>query len=74
MTQNWGVKPGQPVPIEKRREMAKQVLEGLVFFAVIISTDPEKKKALARLQELRLEIQEQLDILAPGWADVEASE
>lgn len=65
----WGIKLGEPVSPEKCREIAKQIFEGLVFFAILKSTDPEKEKALARMTELRLELQEQLDILAPGYAE-----
>lgn len=40
-----------------------QVFKGLVFFAILRSTDPEKQKALDKLQELRVQVIEQLDII-----------
>jgi len=49
------------------RGKARAVIGGLMFFAVLRSPTPEKKKALARLQEIRLEVQELMDLLAPGW-------
>ena len=65
----WNIKPGEPVDPAKTREIAHQIWKGLVFFNLLKTRDPEKKKALERLTELRLEIQNQLDILAPGYLE-----
>lgn len=55
---------------KKNREYAKGIIKGLIWFAILRSTDEKKAKALARLDELRLEIQEILDVIAPGWGEV----
>jgi len=80
----WNVKAGQPVdPATTRkiakeiwkglvyfaRKIAKEIWKGLVYFAILKTHDPKKKAALERLTELRLEVQEQLDVLAPGYLE-----
>lgn len=67
---SWGVKPGEPIPPEKLKERAQALFKELVFWNLLLGGNPEKKKAIDRMVELRLKIQEQLDILAPGWAEV----
>ena len=49
------------------KEKALALFKALAWFAMLKSTDPEKQKALDRLQELRIEVQNILDVLAPGW-------
>ena len=65
----WNVRPGEPVDPEKAKKIAYQVWKGLVFFNLMRTRDPKKKAALGRLIQLRLEIQEQLDVLAPGYLE-----
>ena len=66
----WGIRPGEPIPPEKLKERALALFKELLFWNLVRTQDPEKRKALDRMIELRLEIQEQMDILAPGWAEV----
>ena len=49
------------------REKARSTVHGLMWFAMLRSTDPEKQKALDRLHELRIGVQDIMDVLAPGW-------
>jgi len=56
------------VPESMLRERAGDLVKGLMWFALVKSTDPEKQKALDRLCELRIEVMELMDVLAPGWA------
>ena len=53
------------------REKARAVIGSLMWFAVLRSPTPEKRAALDRLQVIRLEIQELMDLLAPGWERTE---
>jgi len=66
----WGVKPGEPIPWEKLKERAQALFKELLFWNLVMTTNPEKQKARERLIELRLDIHEQLDVLVPGWAEV----
>ena len=66
----WGIRPGEPIPPEKLKERAQALFKELVFWNLVFTKNPEKRKAKERMIELRLEIQEQLDILVPGWAEV----
>ena len=50
-------------------EKAQAVFKALAWFAMIQSSDPEKKKALEELQILRCQVQEKLDVIVPGWAE-----
>ena len=52
-------------PLKNLIDIKTKVVDGLMSFAIVQSTDPAKKKALNRLTELRLEIQELLDIIVP---------
>ena len=56
-------------PVETREAVSygQEVFEGLAFFAFLKSTDPKKKAALERLTLLRLKVQEELDIIVPGY-------
>ena len=65
----WNVKPGQPADPAKTRQIAFEIWKGLVYFAIMKTRDPKKKAALEKLTTLRLEIQEALDILAPGYLE-----
>ena len=65
----WNVRPGELVDPAKTREIAKQIWKGLVYFAILKTHDPKKQAALDRLTELRLQVQEQLDVLAPGYLE-----
>ena len=58
-----------PIPREKLVEYANKAVTGLMYFALMKSPDPEKKKDLERLMELRIEIQDIIDRLVPGWAE-----
>ena len=60
------VAPG-PVSAETMKEKALDLFKALAFFAIVQSTDPKQQKDLERMTELRLEVQEVLDRLAPGW-------
>ena len=66
----WGIRPGEQIPPEKLKERALALFKELVFWNLVLTKNPEKRKARERMIELRLEIQEQLDILVPGWAEV----
>jgi len=66
----WGVKPGEPIPREKLKERAQALFKELLFWNLVMVRDPKKFKARERMIELRLDIQEQLDILVPDWAEV----
>ena len=59
----------KPIPREKLVEYANKAVTGLACFALVKSTDPEKQKDLERLQELRIEVQDILDRLVPGWGE-----
>ena len=63
----WNIRPGEPVDPEKVKKIAKEIWQGLVFFAIMRTHDPKKKAALERLTILRCQVQEQLDVLAPGY-------
>jgi len=65
--EEWGIRPGEPVPLEKLRERALALFKELLFWNLVLTQDPEKGKARQRMIELRLEVQKQLDVLAPGW-------
>ena len=65
----WNVKPGQPADPATTKRIAKEIWKGLVYFALLKTHDPKKKAALERLTELRLQVQEQLDVLAPGYLE-----
>ena len=68
--EEWGIRPGEPVPLEKLRERALALFKELLFWNLVLTQDPEKGKARQRMIELRLEVQKQLDVLAPGWDEV----
>jgi len=51
------------------KEYARQIFRLLATFAMMRSEDPEKQKALDRLQELRHEVEEILSVIAPGWEE-----
>jgi len=57
------------VPESMLRERAGDLVKGLMWFALVKSTDPEKQKGLERLKDLCTEVMEILDILVPGWAE-----
>ena len=65
----WGIRPGEPIPPEKLKERAHALWKELIFWNLVLTRNPEKKKARDRMIELRLEIQEQLDVLAPGYLE-----
>ena len=65
----WNVRPGEAISPEKAKQIAHEVWKGLVFFNLVKTQDPAKKAALERLVELRLEVQKQLDVLAPGYME-----
>lgn len=65
----WNLKPGQPVDPETTKKIAKEIWKGLVFFALMKTHDPKKKAALEELTILRCKVQEQLDVLAPGYLE-----
>ena len=65
----WGIRPGEPIPPEKLKERALALFKELLFWNLVRTKHPEKKKARDRMIELRLKIQEQMDILVPGWAE-----
>ena len=65
----WKIERAGPVDPAKTREIAKQIWKGLVYFAILKSHDPKKTAALERLTILRCQVQEQLDVLAPGYLD-----
>ena len=50
-------------------EKAQAVFKALAWFAMLQSSDPEKKKALEDLSILRCRVQEKLDVIVPGWAE-----
>ena len=56
-----------PVSAVTMREKALSLFKALAWFAIVQSTDPEERKLLDRLTELRIEIQDIMDRLAPGW-------
>lgn len=60
-----------PVDPDEMKERARNVVKELIMFAVLKASDPEKQKLLDRLSELRFEIQDVMDVLAPGWEDFE---
>ena len=66
---NWGIRPGQAIPPEKLKERARALFKELVFWNLVLTNTMPKREAKNRMIELRLEIQEQLDILIPGWAE-----
>lgn len=49
------------------RRKALEAFKALSWFAIVRSSDPEKQKLLDRLHELRIQIQDIMDVLAPGW-------
>ena len=49
------------------REHAKAACMNLMWFAILQSTDPREQKLLDRLQLLQCQIEEIMDVLAPGW-------
>jgi len=55
------------IPFYELKEHAKALFKDLAWFAIVRSPDLKKHKALERLQEIRLEVQEILDKVAPGW-------
>ena len=57
------------IPDEKIKEHAQEIFKGLIFFEMMKTTDPKKAEALDQLTELRLKVQECLDVIAPGWAE-----
>ena len=63
------IRPGQAVPPDKARDMAKECVKILMIFSIMRSTAPEKQKALDELQTLRCSLQDVFDILTPGWSD-----
>ena len=65
----WNVRAGKPVDPAKARQIAYEIWKGLVFFAIMRTHDPKKKAALEKLTTLRLEVQEALEILAPGYME-----
>ena len=64
MSGRWNLRAVSP---SVAREKAVAVFKALAWFAMLKSRDPEKQKALEELQILRCQVQEKLDILAPGW-------
>lgn len=64
----WNVRAGEPIPREELNKRAYQTIKELLFWNFLIVKDPKLAKAKERMIEIRLEAQEQLDILAPGWA------
>ena len=64
MSRTWPLRTVQPSIV---RDQAHGIVRRLMWFAMIQSTDPEKQKLLDRLHELRIEIQDIMDRLAPGW-------
>lgn len=63
------ITPGGPVPLSEARRRAKEVVKGLMYFAIMRSTDPKKQKVLDELQELRCKVQDVFEILAPGYLE-----
>ena len=57
----------RPADTEKTRRYAKDVVKGLMWFALLKSTDPEKQELLGQLDGMRLQIQDIMDVVAPGW-------
>ena len=66
---SWGIRPGEPIPFEKLKERARALLKELIFWNLVRTKNPEKQKAREKMIELRLEVQKQLDVLVPGWAE-----
>ena len=64
MSGRWNLRAVSP---SVAREKAVAVFKALAWFAMLKSRDPEKQKLLDRLHELRIEIQNIMDLLAPGW-------
>lgn len=67
LAKKWGVNPGEPVPLWTLKTRAAALVRELLFWNLCLVRDPAKKKARDKLVELRCEIQEALDVLAPGW-------
>ena len=65
----WNVKPGQPIDPEELKKRARALVKELLFWNLVKTRNPEKAKARDRMIELRLEVQEQLEILVPEWAE-----
>ena len=67
----WKIERAGPADPAKTRRIAHEIWKGLVYFAILRTHDPKKKAALEKLTTLRLEIQEALDVLAPGYMESE---
>lgn len=66
---DWNVRPGEPISVEELRNRARALVKELLFWNMVITMNPEKRKARDRMIELRLEVQDLLETLAPGWGD-----